>query len=322
MLVNNIVYLLNVIRNTVTSLPVLRLPSIRPAARSLTALLYMAMTLSGCASIMGAPKPVLNVDSIIKSYTAAFDQLAITPPQNCDQIREGVNKALTAMDLRYAEFIDDLSVQGKTKATGTDIALTGLGLAGTAVGGAGAKTVFNALSAGIAATNTSIDKNYFYEKTLPALVSKMNADRKAQQLLILKRLHDCTDAQDYPWSEAVHDLTDYYAAGTLLGAIASIAKDAGASQEKSEAEIKNVIVPTLTPSEETDDKTWLRQTFRQPNGAEKIMACWRKVNPDLFKTDANTNLPCAGGTLNAARLINAAECAKDQSKVRSCIEHP
>jgi hypothetical protein len=287
----------------------------------MTVLICICLAASGCSSITGAPKPIIDVDMVAAQYTEDLNNWAKHPPTACGDIRAAANEVLTLMDLRYAKFVDDISVESKTKATLTDITLTGLGLAGTAVGGAEAKTIFNALSAGTAAANTSIDKNFFYEKTLPALVSKMNADRKAQHLLIIQRLQGCSKPGDYLWFEAVHDLTDYYAAGTLLGAIASISKDAGASQVKSEVEIKKAVVP-FTPSKDTDDKTWLRQRLRQAGGSSEIMACWRQVNPDLFRKDGNADLPCAGGTPSPARLINASECAADQAKVRNCIENP
>lgn len=201
--------------------------------------------------------------------------------------------------------------------------LIGLGLAGTAVGGAGAKTIFHAISTGVAATNTSIDKNYFYEKALPALVSQMNADRKEVLSIIVQRLAGCKDGKDgsYSWFEAVHDLTDYYSASTLLGAITSISKDAGKRQTVSEEEIKTAALH-FTPSEDTDDKAYLRNKFDNKED-QAIMTCWKQVNPALFRPDADSKLPkskCAGGTLSPMRLINAAECAEDQPKVRKCIE--
>ncbi|HYA40476.1 MAG TPA: fibronectin type III domain-containing protein, partial [Syntrophobacteraceae bacterium] len=75
---------------------------------------------------------------------------------------------------------------------------------------------------------------------------------------------------------------------------------------------------TETPPTKTDDKTRLRQFLRQTGGADEIMECWKYENPALFKE--GSDLPCAGGTPSAARLINAPECAGDQAKVRACLE--
>ncbi|MGY6274208.1 hypothetical protein [Methylomonas sp. MgM2] len=283
--------------------------------RAWLAFTTVTLVLSGCASYSGAPKAIVDVDAVVESLISTdkekkgkLQQWSEKPPSECKDIRDATNNVMTAIDLRYAEFVDDISFEGKIRATATDIALTGLGLAGTAVGGAGAKTVFNALSAGIAATNTSIDKNFFYEKTIPALIAKMNADRKAQQLLIIKRLKTCKNPGDYLWFEAIHDLTDYYATGTLLGAIASISKDAGAKQVNVEDNIQQEIL-RLRPSKKSADKDWLHNYFSESKeNQKKILKCWKEVGtpqPDAFD--------------DATDLFQE-PFASDIPKVRQCLE--
>lgn len=287
---------------------------------SLSYLICIPIIVSGCASITGAPKPPISVDNTITRYNNDLEKLAENPPNDCDGVKQGINKALTVMDLRYSEFIDDISVENKTKATTADFMLIGLGLAGTAVGGAGAKTIFSALSTAVAAANTSIDKNYFYEKTLPALVSKMNADRKEQQLLMIQRLASCKKGIDYSWFEAVHDLNDYYSAGTLLGAIASVSKDAGVKQTDSEKEIKELLknaVPLTLDTNPNSTKESLNKIFNEPNGRAKIMDCWHEVSPTLFNP-GNDSKCAPDGKPRAARLF-AKECADEQPKVLSCL---
>ena len=290
------------------------------------AIIYFASTiflLSGCAAFNGTPERVINVDKTIAEYSSSLEGLITNPPNTCDDVKNNVSKALTAMDLRYAQFIDGISTESKTKATATDLALIGLGLAGTAVGGAGTKTILSAISTGVAAANTTIDKNFFYEKTIPSLTSQMNADRKLVLSTIVQRWKSCVDDTStknpsYSWFEAVHDLTEYYSAGTLLGAINSISKDAGAKQTLAEFDIQTAL--QLTRSQNTDDKAWLRGQIRNGKG-QAIMACWQSTNPGLFKenTGPSPKSVCAQGTLSPARLINAAECAGDQPAVRKCL---
>ncbi len=287
----------------------------------LLSLICLAFLISGCAAYTGAPKPAIDVDKTIDRYTRSLEAIADTPPSNCHAVKDNANKFLTIIDLRYAEFIDGLSTETKTKATATDFALIGLGLAGTAVGGAEAKTILHAISTGVAAANTSIDKNFFYEKTIPSLVSQMDADRKEKLSEIIQRYTYCTDEKGYPsysWFEAVHDMADYYKVGTLLGAINSINANAGAKQAKAEEEIKSAL--GLTRSANTDDKTALRIALRGGK-ADAILACWKTVNPGLFEENKSTGRKsvCATGVLSAARLINAAECAADQTAVRKCL---
>lgn len=279
-------------------------------------MICFSAALWGCSSITGTPKPAIDTDYTITRYREDLMRLADKPPSECGGIKQGINKALTVMDLRYAEFVDDISVESKTKATTTDFLLVGLGLAGTAVGGAGAKTVFNALSTGVASMNTSIDKNFFYEKTLPALIAKMNADRKQQQLLIIERLKTC-DRGGYSWFEAVHDLTDYYSAGTLLGAIASVSKDAGVKQTDSETKIMEAV--TFGPSVNTSDKLLLRSKLKTPEGRAAIMTCWKQVNPQLWGKKPESRCAANGPPDAPEILVHVVECAGDQSKVLECL---
>jgi hypothetical protein len=113
-----------------------------------------------------------------------------------------------------------------------------LNLAGTAVGGAGLKTLLAALSAGISGTNLAFEKTFIYESTVPALIMQMNADRSVIRNQILLRMNN--DIDKYPWEAAIHDLIDYYNAGTLQNAINSIKKNAGSTQKKMDEELKDI----------------------------------------------------------------------------------
>ncbi|MFZ2403542.1 MAG: hypothetical protein WAW41_00280 [Methylobacter sp.] len=284
-------------------------------------LICFSMAISGCAATFnGTPDPVIDIDKTVERYSIELEKLANQPPKKCEDLKSGINQTLTALDLRYAEFVNDISLEGRTKTTATDFALIGLGLAGTAVGGAEAKTILHAISTGVAGANTSIDKNYFYEKTIPALISQMNADRKQRQLLIIERLQNC-DNRGYSWFEAVHDLTDYYAAGTLLGAISSISKDAGVKQTDFEAKINKKLMNavTYTLGQDTPTKKRLDEVLFKPDGKgeKEIMDCLNGIDPTLLKKSGCMK---EGDELDAATFISAKECAEAQTEVLACIE--
>lgn len=284
-------------------------------------LLCFSMAISGCAATFnGTPDPVIDVDKTVERYSVKLEELANNPPKNCEELKSGIDQTLTALDLRYAEFVNDISLEGRTKTTATDLTLIGLGLAGTAVGGTEVKTILHAISTGVAGANTSIDKNYFYEKTIPALVSQMNADRKKQQLLIIERLRNCNKG-GYSWFQAVHDMTDYYSAGTLLGAISSISKDAGVKQTDFEAKINkklmNAVTYTLGP--DTLTKRRLDEVLFKPDGKgeKEIMDCLNGIEPAFLKKSGCMK---DGDELDSASFISAKECSEAQTRVLACIE--
>ena len=99
-----------------------------------------------------------------------------------------------------------------------DIATLALNLAGTLVGAARAKT--NLAAAGIGDSKTSIDKHFYYEKSVEALVATLNGWRKEVLVRLLQSLGG--DHVEYPLTQAVVDLNEYYLAGTLNGAIAGL----------------------------------------------------------------------------------------------------
>src|SRR5437899_1909788 len=91
-----------------------------------------------------------------------------------------------------------------------------------------------ASSAGIIGVKGAIDADLFYQKTMPALVAQMDAQRRTVLANILQGLSQGLDL--YPLQQGLRDVDSYYAAGTIPGAISGVVTDAGAKSE--EADIK------------------------------------------------------------------------------------
>jgi len=141
--------------------------------------------------------------------------------------------AILLIDINYQGFINNSGLEQRQKDIGVDVAILSLNLAGAAVGATQAKTILAAVSAGVLGTNTSFDKTFVYEQTIPTLLAQMNADRSDIYSRIVKKMRTL-NFKDYSMQEAIHDLIDYYNAGTLQGAIISIRKNAGGKQASSE----------------------------------------------------------------------------------------
>ncbi|MCG8624915.1 MAG: CotH kinase family protein, partial [Proteobacteria bacterium] len=91
------------------------------------------------------------------------------------------------------------------------------------------KTILSLVSGGVTSTKVAINKNYFYEQTLLALVQQMKAERRKVAIDLIKGTSQ-TIAQ-YPLAAAIHDLQRYHFAGRIEGAIAGIQKDAAIKEE-------------------------------------------------------------------------------------------
>ena len=214
-----------------------------------TAILCVAL-LSGCATIRngGAPVPAFNLDNDIKALEANFGPSASiskfyeTSGDKKDARDEFIDGRLALYNIRYIQFIRDLGVDKQHLDAATDIFLLGVGLAGTLTGGVMAKTNLAALATLTTGSKISIDKHFYFEKTVPALVATMNAQRKAILIRIIEGRKLSVDG--YPLAQALTDLYDYEQAGTLIGAINTIQADAGIKGADRDKKIRNLQTAT------------------------------------------------------------------------------
>jgi hypothetical protein len=244
----------------------------RGAVRGIAAALVLVLV-SGCGTIRrgGAPEPSFDVDNDLRELAEAFapaNNIKAFYAKGASATKEDrdafVTARLTLMNIRYIQFIRELTSDRQLLDTATDMLVLGLSIAGTAVGGAGTKTLLAALAAGVTGSKQIVDKNYFYEKTIPALVAQMNAERKAALIPIMTGVQQ--SLADYPLAQAVTDLHAYYHAGTLIGAINAIQADAGAKERD-----KDAIIATLSPVtiRDVQDKTKLTRSVTALTDAAK-----------------------------------------------------
>ncbi len=202
---------------------------------------------SGCVMIRGYPDRSGDIGADLKSLEQYFAPATIQAANNqtveADRRRlrdDIVNGQLRAMDLHFALFEQEMAREGVLINVGTDWAVLGLSGAGTIVPTAGTKAILAAISGGLTGAKGSVDKNVFYEKTMPVLLGKMEALRKEQLVAIRTGLNLPTSS--YPLNQALIDVENYYKAGTIPGAILGIAESSGATAADAEKNLKNLIV--------------------------------------------------------------------------------
>jgi hypothetical protein len=214
---------------------------------------------TGCASITGYPSrstntksdlaalAIYNASNVIELYNAK-DNSARNGKTPLDYRNDVVNGRLAAIDIQYNQYQRSLYEEGIGTNILADWVVLGLGGATTVVGGAATKAAFGAAITGVTGAKVSIDKNAYFDKTLPALVAKMQAARK--EVLVRVRTGLSKDVTAYPLTQALVDVEDYYNAGTLPGAIAGVTASADADGKKADEELKVVL-------EVARDKTFL-----------------------------------------------------------------
>ena len=129
-------------------------------------------------------------------------------------------------DIEFSLFVRALSANNNYFSVGSDFtALAFSGLAAT-TGTAATKAALATVSSGVLAANGAVNKDLFYQKTVPAIVAQMEADRARVEAVILTGIGK-SDAE-YPLARAQLDLDTLNNAGSLNSAVVTITHDAGA----------------------------------------------------------------------------------------------
>jgi hypothetical protein len=199
---------------------------------------------SGCSSIKhnGAPEVSFNYrDDFSKLEASLKDDIAIdriyaNGPVTEEKRNRFIAGRMVIMNYHYLQFVRELNAGNQLVDTAGDILSLSLNIAGTAFSPVETKTVLAAVAAGVTGSKNIIDKSYYFEKTVPILVSAMNAERRKQLAAIIRKMK--LGVQDYPLEEAISDLDEYYNAGTLIGAINSLQNAAVNSNRDAENSLR------------------------------------------------------------------------------------
>lgn len=232
----------------------MRLRTIYPAL-----LVCCGLAMAGCGTLIepGAPDQSFDVDEDIQALEEVFAEGMTIKDFYKKEIDETTKKVsfpnktkenrdqfiatrLTLMNIQYIKFIRRFAAEKAQLDSAADILVEGLGLAGALVGAASTKAILAAISTGTSASRTSINKNFFHEQTVPVLITAMNATRKEALIPILEGQSKSLD--EYPFSRALSDLNFYYHAGTFIGALQEIQKDAGVQEQIADDKIEDLFI--------------------------------------------------------------------------------
>ena len=203
------------------------------------------VVLAGCAPLLGYPRDPEDTDVTLANLQPYFSvakdaEYAHADPASRAQLRNEIILArMRAYDINFADFEKRLYGDGNGVSLGSD--LVGLVLAGftATTGGAATKAALGAASAGVIGANTAINKDLYYQKTIPALLAQMEADRLLAKAPIIAGLK-LADA-DYPLVQAYIDLDAYKNAGSIPAAINAINKDTGNAKDKAQDALRTTV---------------------------------------------------------------------------------
>lgn len=232
-------------------------------------ILAFALGLGGCSSMNGFPERSSNAEAQIKTLQKLYflpdtDVLAIyekTPDEDKAAFRNKVLYGrMLALDLQFSLFQEALYKEGVSTNLALDMMGVAVGGAGAAVTNASASRILSALSGGISGTHTAINKNLYFDRTMPALMALMIAEREKIRVTIYKGMQSSPEA--YPLGRGLMDLERYYLAGSIPGAIASVTKTAGAKGEEAQKELAKFDEGTF----KEDKATGILRSYWLPDG--------------------------------------------------------
>lgn len=201
--------------------------------------------LTGCASFTGAPKQVVSAndyEKLLKTYPLSD---AVTKFHASDNnVRGGLSPRqwrdmiitiyMGGMDRKYRSFRASISEESK----GSNVLLEGvvLGAAGGAsVAGQATANALAVVAAGATGVKGVLNKELYYEKTLPAILAAMDGSRLTVKSRILNKISEF-DEKDYPLEAALAELDEYEGAATFERAVQQVTVDSAvglkAAQDK------------------------------------------------------------------------------------------
>lgn len=216
-------------------------------ARVLAALVATVALLAagGCSTLRGTPVRYQAADAVVAEIDLGAAELAALVETADRAERNRIqNRAVAVIDLRFQQFVRDLAADRADSAAAVAGTTLGASTAGAFVDSVKAKTNYALFAAGVVGAFGIVDKTYFYEKTVPAIVAAMRAARA--RVLLRIRQGQADDVGGYDGVAALQDLEEYYAAGTLLAAVAEVTRSAEADTADAQAQIRVLAVPTET----------------------------------------------------------------------------
>jgi len=211
--------------------------------------LLFGFSLVGCVSITGYPNRTINFSEELSSLTSYFEATVITTYKEKDDSKknnyrnEVVHARIRAINLNYNSFLKELSSESKSLNIGADSTVLLLGAAGAISTVSSTQAILAAASATVTGAKTSFDKNAFYDSTVPALISQMNASRKDVLARIYAGLE--LDHPKYSLMKALIDIEDYFQAGTIVGAVNAISESSGEQKVKADKRIERIFFKDL-----------------------------------------------------------------------------
>lgn len=266
--------------------------------------------LTACDSVQGYPQDPDNSTAVVASFDPAWDAeySFSTDSEARRRYRDLiVLNRMRTYDIEFDNFERGLYGQGNSIAVVGSLATITMGAVGGVAGAAVTKAALNVASGAVTGAEGAISKELYYQRTLPALISQMEANRTNAKVSILIGVKQPDSV--YPLVQAYADLENLKAAGGIPLAISNVTQAASNSQQLANAELDKLRDVTFTPSSSIRViEAWLQTDgpVSATNPNLKRLVSWMnndKTNPNLGKIPIGTFLSDASLESDRQRAI-------------------
>jgi hypothetical protein len=209
------------------------------------------------------------------AYKAAFDIDIVKARRLRDAI---INRIRLDVEANYRNYESTLFLDRANTNLGADFLELGLAFATTVSNGERVKSVLGAVLSGIKGTRLSYDKNFFREKTVEIIISKMQASRDEVKNRIIQKMSGLP-ADKYTLEEAMGDLVEFFHAGTLQGGIQALANEAGKAAIDAKDQAEEIDLFRVASEEEVITLEKIRNSYII------LRSEWERVRSQAEKSD-------------------------------------
>ena len=222
-------------------------------------LLPAIMSLGACASFQAHPEPVLDTNAIVASanFNIPGTLIAFGAPEGHDQARAGLSRKeyrnmvvgtlMMAADSRYLEFRRRLAAESRGSSLLLDIGILGLS-GGASLASEATANALAAGAAGLTGTRAAVSRDVYFDRTIPAMIGIMDAERTRLRTAVMVNL--LKPADEYPLAIALSDVAAYENAASLDGAIEILTREAADRAEEARNDYAEEVQGYTGPPEE------------------------------------------------------------------------
>ena len=186
-------------------------------------LLLLLLLLNACAPLKGFPSDPTD-DQALKDQTLVASYYS-PGQQNRQLLRDQiVSGRLDAYESSYSDFKRRLNGDNNTFNLSTDLGILVLAGVIATTGNISTAAALGAATAGIVGAKGAVNSDLYFQRTLPALLAQMDANRARAKLPILNGLRQSDSA--YPLAIALSDLDALRDAGGIPTAIGGLTQQA------------------------------------------------------------------------------------------------